>query len=59
VIRSLQETFPLSATMSEEIATLRDWSRNRTRPASSAQRSSHAPPFAGARPAATAKPVVR
>jgi len=38
VMRALQETFPLSATMNEEIAKLRDWSRNRTRPASSAQR---------------------
>ena len=38
VMRALQETFPLSATMSEEIAKLRDWSRNRTRPASSTQR---------------------
>ncbi len=38
VLRAVQETFPLSATMSEEIARLRDWSRNRTRPASAAQR---------------------
>ena len=38
VLRAVQETFPLSATMSEEIAKLRDWSRNRTRPASAAQR---------------------
>ena len=38
VMRALQETFPLSSTMSEEIAKLRDWSRNRTRPASAAQR---------------------
>ncbi len=57
VIQSLRETFPLSATMSEEIAKLRDWSRNRTRPASSAQRPSRASPFAAARPATPAKPV--
>jgi AAA+ superfamily predicted ATPase len=38
VMRAVQETCPLSATMSEEIAKLRDWSRNRTRPASAAQR---------------------
>ena len=38
VMLALEETFPLSATMSEEIARLRDWSRNRTRPASAAQR---------------------
>lgn len=38
VMRALQETFPLSATMSEEIARLREWSRHRTRPASAAQR---------------------
>ena len=38
VMLALEETFPLSATMSEEIARLRDWSRNRTRPASTAQR---------------------
>jgi SpoVK/Ycf46/Vps4 family AAA+-type ATPase len=34
VIRALGETFPLSATMSEEIARLRDWAKRRTRPAS-------------------------
>ncbi|MGZ6142684.1 MAG: AAA family ATPase [Myxococcales bacterium] len=38
VLQALQETFPLSATMGEEIARLRDWSKNRTRPASAAQR---------------------
>jgi AAA+ superfamily predicted ATPase len=38
VMRAVQETCPLSATMSEEITKLRDWSRNRTRPASAAQR---------------------
>ncbi|MCA1825986.1 MAG: AAA family ATPase [Myxococcales bacterium] len=38
VMQALQETYPLSATMGEEIARLRDWSKNRTRPASSAQR---------------------
>src|SRR6266851_2246991 len=34
VLRALQETFPLSSTMGEDIARLRDWSKNRTRPAS-------------------------
>jgi AAA+ superfamily predicted ATPase len=38
VLQALQETFPLSSTMGEDIARLRDWSKNRTRPASGAQR---------------------
>jgi AAA+ superfamily predicted ATPase len=38
VLRAVQETFPLSSTMGEEITRLRDWSKNRTRPASGAQR---------------------
>jgi len=38
VMRALQDTFPLSSTMGEDIARVRDWSKNRTRPASSAQR---------------------
>jgi hypothetical protein len=32
--RSLQETYPLSVTMKDEIARLRQWARGRTRPAS-------------------------
>lgn len=32
--RAIQETFPLSVTMRDEIARLRDWARGRTRPAS-------------------------
>jgi SpoVK/Ycf46/Vps4 family AAA+-type ATPase len=35
VIRSLQETVPLSKTMKEKIATLRNWCKTRARPASS------------------------
>ncbi len=61
VMRAVQETYPLSATMSEEIASLREWSKNRTRPASAAQRlASNAPPF-GLRPspAKPAPPEVR
>lgn len=38
VMQALQETYPLSSTMGEEISRLREWSKNRTRPASSAQR---------------------
>ena len=38
VMRALSETCPLSSTMSEEIARVRDWSKNRTRPASAVQR---------------------
>jgi ATP-dependent 26S proteasome regulatory subunit len=38
VIRAVEESVPLSATMGEEISRLREWSKNRTRPASSAQR---------------------
>src|SRR5438552_584682 len=38
VMQALQETCPLSTTMGEDIARLRDWSKNRTRPASTAQR---------------------
>ena len=34
VLKALAETFPLSATMAEQIAHLRDWSKRRTRPAS-------------------------
>ena len=34
VLRALRESFPLSATMGDEISRLREWSRNRTRPAS-------------------------
>jgi SpoVK/Ycf46/Vps4 family AAA+-type ATPase len=32
--RALSETFPLSATMAEEIGRLREWAKRRTRPAS-------------------------
>lgn len=32
--RAIQETFPLSVTMRDEIARLREWARGRTRPAS-------------------------
>jgi SpoVK/Ycf46/Vps4 family AAA+-type ATPase len=38
VMRALTESCPLSTTMSEEIARVRDWSKNRTRPASAMQR---------------------
>src|SRR5207253_1191412 len=38
VMQALQDTCPLSTTMGEDIARLRDWSKNRTRPASTAQR---------------------
>jgi SpoVK/Ycf46/Vps4 family AAA+-type ATPase len=34
LLRALQETFPLSVTMKDEIARLRTWARGRTRPAS-------------------------
>ncbi len=35
VVHSLQETVPLSKTMKEKIATLRNWCKTRARPASS------------------------
>ena len=38
LMRAAQEAFPLSSTMGEEITRLREWSKNRTRPASAAQR---------------------
>ena len=38
VMKAIEESVPLSATMGEEISRLREWSKNRTRPASSAQR---------------------
>jgi len=38
VLKAVEEAFPLSATMGEEISRLREWSKNRTRPASAAQR---------------------
>jgi len=34
LMRAIQETFPLSVTMKDEIARLRTWARGRTRPAS-------------------------
>jgi SpoVK/Ycf46/Vps4 family AAA+-type ATPase len=37
LLRAAQETFPLSATMSEEIAALRQWARTRARSASGAR----------------------
>ena len=38
VMKAVQESVPLSSTMGEEISRLREWSKNRTRPASTAQR---------------------
>src|SRR3954468_8860671 len=38
VMKCLQEMFPISTPMGEEIGRLREWSRSRTRPASAAQR---------------------
>jgi len=38
VTKAIEESIPLSSTMGEEIGRLREWSRTRTRPASSAQR---------------------
>src|SRR5207248_1508142 len=38
VMRAVQEAFPLSSTMGEEISRLREWSKDRRRPASTAQR---------------------
>jgi hypothetical protein len=38
VMKAVQEAFPLSSTMGEEITRLREWARNRTRPASAEQR---------------------
>ncbi|HET9753469.1 MAG TPA: ATPase, partial [Myxococcales bacterium] len=38
LLKAVEEAFPLSSTMGEEIARLREWSQNRTRPASAAQR---------------------
>ncbi|NTX03047.1 AAA family ATPase [Myxococcus sp. CA051A] len=35
LVRTIQDTFPLSVTMHDEIRRLRDWARGRTRPASS------------------------
>jgi SpoVK/Ycf46/Vps4 family AAA+-type ATPase len=35
ILRAVRETFPLSATMREKIAELREWAENRARPASS------------------------
>jgi SpoVK/Ycf46/Vps4 family AAA+-type ATPase len=34
ILRAVRETFPLSATMGEDISRLREWAKNRTRPAS-------------------------
>lgn len=41
VVKSLQETVPLSRTMKEKIAALRNWCRTRARAASSAYESEH------------------
>jgi len=38
VMKAVEESIPLSSTMGEEIGRLREWSKTRTRPASSAQR---------------------
>ena len=38
VIKAVEESIPLSSTMGEEIGRLREWSKTRTRPASTAQR---------------------
>ena len=38
VMKAIEESVPLSSTMGEDIGRLREWSKNRTRPASSAQR---------------------
>jgi len=38
VMKAVEESVPLSSTMGEDIGRLREWSKNRTRPASSAQR---------------------
>jgi SpoVK/Ycf46/Vps4 family AAA+-type ATPase len=38
LLKAIEESIPLSSTMGEEIGRLREWSRTRTRPASSAQR---------------------
>jgi len=38
VMKAVQEAFPLSSTMGEDISRLRDWAKNRTRPASAEQR---------------------
>ncbi len=35
ILKSIRETFPLSATMREQIESLREWAENRARPASS------------------------
>jgi SpoVK/Ycf46/Vps4 family AAA+-type ATPase len=35
LVRVIQDTFPLSVTMGDEIGRLREWARGRTRPASS------------------------
>jgi hypothetical protein len=38
VMKAVQEAFPLSSTMGEEIGRLREWAKNRTRPASAEPR---------------------
>jgi SpoVK/Ycf46/Vps4 family AAA+-type ATPase/DNA-directed RNA polymerase subunit K/omega len=38
VMKAVQEAFPISSTMGEDIARLRDWAKNRTRAASAEQR---------------------
>src|SRR3989440_3517131 len=38
LMTAAQEAFPISSTMGEEISRVREWSKNRTRPASAAQR---------------------
>jgi AAA+ superfamily predicted ATPase len=38
VMKAVQEAFPISSTMGEDITRLRDWAKNRTRPASAEQR---------------------
>jgi SpoVK/Ycf46/Vps4 family AAA+-type ATPase len=44
--RAIHESFPLAMTMQEEIARLRQWARNRTRPASSGAGETEAQPLA-------------
>jgi hypothetical protein len=38
VMKAVEEAFPLSSTMGEDITRLREWAKNRTRPASGEQR---------------------
>ncbi len=38
VMKAVQEAFPLSSTMGEDITRVREWAKNRTRPASAEQR---------------------